>query len=122
MPPRFLVDVGVGKAVEEWLRIQKYDVLAVRDLDPRMSDNDILALAVREQRLVITMDKDFGALVYHSRQPHTGVLLLRLEDAPSDEKVAVVQKIIAGYADKLPDHFCVYQNSRLRIRSAITTL
>ena len=46
--PKFLGDVGVGKAVEEWLRTQQYDVLAVRDLDPRMSDNDILLCRIGE--------------------------------------------------------------------------
>lgn len=113
---KFLVDVGVGKAVEDWLRAERYEVMAVRDLDPRMSDSDILPLAVRERCLVVTMDKDFGELVYHCGQPHAGVLLLRLEDAPSDEKVAVVKKIIADHADELQGHFPVYQNHRLRIR------
>ena len=61
---KLLVDVGVGKAVEGWLRGEGHDVLAVRDLDPRMPDEEILKSAVQGQRLVITMDKDFGELVY----------------------------------------------------------
>jgi len=51
-----------------------------------MADLNILALAVREKRMVVTMDKDFGELVYRSREPHAGVLLLRLEEARSAEK------------------------------------
>jgi predicted nuclease of predicted toxin-antitoxin system len=84
---KLLVDVGVGKAVENWLASQGLDMVTVRDLNPGMTDATILALAVREQRLVITMDKDFGEMIFRSRQPHAGVLLLRLTDAPSDEKV-----------------------------------
>lgn len=53
---KLLVDVGVGKMVEKWLQAQGCDVLAVRDLDPRLPDSEILALAVQEQRLVITGD------------------------------------------------------------------
>lgn len=70
----FLIDVGVGKAVEEWIRSEGYDVLPVREIDPSMQDIDILSLAVAEQRILITMDKDFGELVYRSGQPHAGVL------------------------------------------------
>jgi len=33
-----LVDVGVGKAVEDWLRDRGYDVAAVRELDSGMED------------------------------------------------------------------------------------
>src|ERR1700687_1117117 len=61
--------------------IGSHERTAGRDVDPRMSDKDILDWAVREQRLVLTQDKDFGELVYLSGQAHAGVLLLRLEDA-----------------------------------------
>jgi predicted nuclease of predicted toxin-antitoxin system len=113
---RLLVDVGVGKAVEEWLRSAGYNVKAVRDVDPHMNDNAILAWAADENRLVMTMDKDFGELVYHSGRSHTGVLLLRLENARSAEKVRVVREIFTRHGDKLIHHFSVYQAGRLRIR------
>lgn len=111
-----LADVGVGRGVEDWLRNAGHDVAAVRDTDPAMGDDEILAWAVREQRLVLTMDKDFGELVYHSGQAHAGVLLLRLEDATVTEKVRVVSEIFTRHAQQLPGRFCVYQNGRLRIR------
>ena len=113
---KLLVDVGVGKMVEEWLQTQGHDILAVRDLDPRLPDSEILARAVREQRLVITMDKDFGELVYRSGQPHSGVLLLRLGEARSRKKVSVVRKILTQHAKQLTGCFAVYQGGRLRIR------
>jgi predicted nuclease of predicted toxin-antitoxin system len=81
-----------------------------------MDDADILAWAVQEQRLVITMDKDFGELVYHSGQAHAGVLLLRLDQANSQEKVQTVAAIFAQQGDQLAGHFSVYQNGNLRIR------
>jgi predicted nuclease of predicted toxin-antitoxin system len=113
---KFLVDVGVSKAVEEWLRSEGYDVVTVRDLDPRMPDIDILEEALRESRLVLTMDKDFGELVYSSGKAYAGVLLLRLAGARSEEKVAVVRNILQRYSEKLLGSFAVYQNGRLRVR------
>ena len=43
---KFLMDVGVSKAAEDWMRSEGYDVVAVREIDPRMSDIEILSLAV----------------------------------------------------------------------------
>jgi predicted nuclease of predicted toxin-antitoxin system len=113
---RLLVDVGVGKLVERWLATQDFDVLAVRDLDPEMADAAILALAAAEQRLVLTMDKDFGELIVRSGKLHAGVLLLRLDDAGSEEKQRIVQQIFALHHDALAGNYCIYQKGRLRIR------
>ena len=113
---KFLVDVGVGRKVEEYLLEKKYDTKAVRSLDQSMPDQEIIRLAALEKRIVITMDKDFGELVYHSGLDHCGILLLRLEDATGSEKQLVIAKIVAKYADNMKNNFCVYQNKKFRFR------
>ncbi len=62
---RFLVDMGVGIKVEEYLQKSGYNTTTIRKIDPCMSDHDIINLASSEDRIIITMDKDFGELVYH---------------------------------------------------------
>ncbi len=114
---RFLVDVNVGFAVADSLRDGGYDVIFAGDVDWRMPDIDMLSLAHGEERVILTMDTDFGELVYHSQQPHAGVLLLRMPGANRDEKVQVVQEIASRYGDQSPNHFCVYRQGRLRIRT-----
>ena len=113
---KFLVDVGVGKKVEEYLLEKRYDTKAVRSLDQSMPDQEIIRLAALEKRIVITMDKDFGELVYHSGMDHAGILLLRLEDATGSEKQKVIAQILEKYADNMENNFCVYQNKKFRFR------
>ncbi len=113
---KFLVDVGVGKKVENWLKENSFDVLAVRDIDSCAKDLQILQWAKDQQRMIITMDKDFGELVYNSGKLHSGVLILRLEDADGDTKVTAIKKILTEYFDKIEFRFCVFQDGRLRIR------
>ena len=113
---KFLVDVGVGKKVEEYLLEKSYDAKAVRSLDQRMPDQEIIRLAALENRIVITMDKDFGELVYHSGMDHCGILLLRLEDATGSEKQQVIEEILTKHADNIKNNFCVYQNKKFRFR------
>lgn len=98
------------------VRALGHDTVCVRGQDTTMPDADILAWAAAEQRLVVTMDKDFGELVCRSGLPHAGVLLLRLEAARTAEKVRVVTDIFTSHGDELPGHFSVYQDGRLRIR------
>lgn len=111
-----LIDVSAGQAIADAIRALGHDAAFVSDRDPTLPDPDILAWAVAEQRLVVTMDKDFGELVFRSGQAHAGVLLLRLEAARSAERVRIVTDIFTQYADQLPNHFAVYQDGRLRIR------
>ncbi len=113
---KFVLDVGVGNKVWEYLNTEGYDALLITMLNPNMPDSEILSIAENEERMVITMDKDFGELVYHSKKAHKGVLLLRLEDATGVEKVEVMQFIINNFKDQLEGKFCVFKNGRLRIR------
>lgn len=113
---KFLLDVGVGRKAEEWLISQGYDVKSIRTINPSMADETILNIAVMEKRMVITMDKDFGEMIYHSGLAHVGVLLLRLDEAPGEEKAQIIAQIMHGFEDKMLNRFCVYKNGRLRIR------
>ena len=78
---KLIVDVGVGMAVEETLREMGHDVRSVRDIGARMPDRKILELAAAEERVLVTMDKDFGDLAVREGAAHAGVLLVRLEEA-----------------------------------------
>jgi predicted nuclease of predicted toxin-antitoxin system len=92
---KVLVDVSAGQAIADALNALGHETLFVRDRDARMTDQEILAWAVSEERLVVTMDKDFGELVYRSDHQHSGVLLLRLESARTAEKTRIVTEILA---------------------------
>ena len=46
---KLLIDVGVGRSVEEFLKAAGHEVISVRELDPRLKDVDILDLATRKK-------------------------------------------------------------------------
>jgi predicted nuclease of predicted toxin-antitoxin system len=77
---------------------------------------DILERAAREDRTLITNDKDFGKLVFRSGQPHHGVILLRLQDESSANRVRMVQVVLEKYAGRLTGHFIVATERGIRLR------
>lgn len=113
---KFIVDVGVGRSIEEWLKLQGFEVVTISSINPEMKDSQIIELANIEVGIIITMDKDFGELVFKEHNSHKGILLLRLEDAVSEEKLAAIQNIIPEHLEKLENNFSVYQNGKLRTR------
>jgi len=113
---KFIIDVGVGKKVEDFLYKSGYDVLSVRDINPSMSDSKIIGIASKDNRIIITMDKDFGELVYNSGLTHKGILLLRTENCSGDKKIKILSEILRNYSSELEENFCVFSKDRLRIR------
>jgi predicted nuclease of predicted toxin-antitoxin system len=113
---RLLIDHNVGRGVAAALHRSGYDVAFADDVDPHLSDVAILRWAVEEQRVIVTQDHDFGALVYRSGQPHAGVLLLRMPSSTRDERLQTLLWILENHASSLQGRFSVFENDRLRIR------
>jgi predicted nuclease of predicted toxin-antitoxin system len=115
--PRFLFEVGVGNKAERTTADLGFDVKSLRSIDVRLDDSEILQIARTEHRVVVTMDKDFGELVYRRCKGHVGVLLLRMDDANGDAKANAMKSIVLNHADELSNAFSVYQHGVLRIRT-----
>ncbi len=79
-------------------------------------DFEILELSIAEKRIIVTMDKDFGELVFNSGHQHNGILLLRVEDMSGIEKAQIVRHILENFGEKIINSFSVYQKGKFRIR------
>lgn len=79
-----------------------------------MADDDILGKAYDEDWILITNDKDFGEKVYREKQPHHGVVLLRLQDERAASKIDAIKKLLDGYEEQLADAFVVVTETQVR--------
>jgi predicted nuclease of predicted toxin-antitoxin system len=111
---RFLVDECTGPAVARWLENRGHDVFSVYDDAPGIEDEEVLRQAHEEERILITNDKDFGGKVYRERYSHSGIVLLRLDNERSQNKIAVLRRLLEEYADRLPDQFVVATAEQVR--------
>jgi predicted nuclease of predicted toxin-antitoxin system len=97
---RFLADENIpGDAVTE-LETAGHDIVWVRTVAPGSKDEDVLALAVREERIILTFDKDFGELAWRTGLPvSTGIVLFRLPMPASTEVGAILAARISERTD-----------------------
>ena len=110
---KFLVDANLGRKFANILKNAGYDAVFVNDLQPLSTDEEILAKAVDERRIVITNDKDFGELVFRSGKAAAGVILLRTIATDSKERFVLVR----GALDKAMGKFVVVEEGRIRVRN-----
>jgi predicted nuclease of predicted toxin-antitoxin system len=117
MPLRFLVDESTGYLVAQHLSAAGYDAIAVVDVLPQASDREILTYAVREARIVVTNDKDFGDLIFFHRLQHQGVILLRGDDFRPTARWRLLDNTIQRYGHRLEGAFTVITDYGVRIRN-----
>lgn len=83
---KFLADMGISLRTVEWLRQLGHDVVHLRDRGlQKLPDDQILALALVEQRIILTIDLDFAQLLAISKQALPSVILFRLGNENYDE-------------------------------------
>src|SRR5579875_1337356 len=109
---RFLADESCDFAVVRALREAGYDVVAVRDANPGAPDEAVIRLAVREARVLLTEDKDFGQLVFARS---AGVVFIRFPANARQAMAQVVVQLIETRAQKIAGRFVVVQPGRIRI-------
>jgi predicted nuclease of predicted toxin-antitoxin system len=112
---RLLADESCDFRIVRALRAAGHDVLAVVEVAPGADDATVIELAVRERRVFVTEDRDFGQLVYAASKPTYGVILLRFPSSARAALPGILTEFLMNYGDKLEDRFVVLQPGRIRL-------
>lgn len=111
---RFIIDRCAGSRLADWLRDNGHDVLDTRSLVRDPGDRTLLELAESENRIVITIDKDFGELIYLHGVPHAG--LIRLPDVRMSQRIEIVEQLVARYRQELEERaILTIRGGRVRV-------
>lgn len=110
---KFLIDRCVGKRLSDWLISKGYDSLESRNLGPDPGDRTLLEWAVKDNRILITIDKDFGKFIFLEKAKHCGIV--RLPDVPSSKRIQLMEQILDNHSHDL-DKGAVITVRGLRIR------
>jgi predicted nuclease of predicted toxin-antitoxin system len=116
---RFLADESCDFSVVRALRAAGHDVVAVSEVAPTIEDREVIERAVREVRVLLTEDKDFGQLVYADARKSSGVILIRFPASARPALPALVLETVRQHEQQLAGSFVVLEPHRTRVRPAL---
>jgi predicted nuclease of predicted toxin-antitoxin system len=103
-----VADEGVDRQIVEQLRSVGHDVVYVAELAPSTSDDAVLQQANDRQAILITIDKDFGELVFRLNRVAAGVVLIRLEGLTTATKARSSRKRFATTRQRWSAHLASF--------------
>jgi predicted nuclease of predicted toxin-antitoxin system len=114
---KIMADESVDFPIIRKLRENNFDVVAVVEVCPSVSDEEVLNLANQLQGIILTADKDFGELSFRFKKVSYGIVLLRFAGITNPEKAALTLNVVKTYGSELYNKFCVVSKDAIRIRS-----
>jgi predicted nuclease of predicted toxin-antitoxin system len=99
------------------LREAGHDVVAIAEVAKGATDDQVLEHALKEDRVLITEDRDFGELVYARGRSSSGVILLRFHSRVHHARTTTVVEAVCKLGSRLRGRFTVIEPGRVRLSS-----
>jgi predicted nuclease of predicted toxin-antitoxin system len=110
-----LLDTCVSSLLARSIRTAGHDVVWTGDWEKDPGDDAIMAYAFQEDRVLLTLDKDFGALAVLHGKPHAGIM--RLVNLSVAEQVDAAHQVLTAHATALAAGAIItVERRRVRIR------
>ena len=114
---RFLANENFPVSSIRRLRAAGHDVKAVIEIDPGAEDPSVLSLAARENRILLTFDRDYGELIYRRGLPAPlGVAYLRFVPEHPQHAAEVIMALHQLAEIRLDGRYTVIESERIRQR------
>lgn len=116
---KFLLDANISPETRFYLADTfGFDVVdLISENKAYLTDEEVVVLAKRERRVIITFDLDFGEIYHFKKKGGVGVIILRLDD----QTVASVNRTLSYFFENegkkinLHKSLVVLESDRIRI-------
>jgi predicted nuclease of predicted toxin-antitoxin system len=116
---RFLANAGISPKTVEFLRRSGHDAIHVRELAMQRAPDRVLAEKARaDNRILLTFDLDFGAILALGVVDRPSVVIFRLSDERADSVNRRLEAVLSEQAAALESGALILvEDTRYRIRS-----
>lgn len=112
---KILLDTCVWGGARKEMEDAAHEVIWAGDWNEDPGDNEIIARAHSEGRVLVTLDKDFGELAIAHNVPHSGII--RLVDFSARQQAKACLAVIDQYAQELQSGAIITVSpGRMRVR------
>ena len=115
---RFLIDNNLSPKISQALRELGFDAVHVREYEmQRAPDQEIFECALKEERLIVSADTDFGFLLAKWGKEKPSVALFRHFPSSSEHQVQALLIIVKKFESELKQgSMIVIEPKGIRIR------
>ena len=99
------------------LRKAGYDITYIAEENKSISDAAVMNMAIEEERLILTFDRDYGELIFkHNYTPRQGIIYLRLLHYTPEEPGSVIHRLLSEFKIQTERMFTVFDGENIRQR------
>ncbi|MDR4507411.1 MAG: DUF5615 family PIN-like protein [Candidatus Brocadiaceae bacterium] len=114
---RILTDENISPKVVSFLRERGIDVIDTKEKNWHgKEDEEILEIAYKEKRFVLTHDSDFGTLAINEGKGNYGIVYLRLRNVNPRNVIKVYEQLLGLDTSISPGTILVIEETRIRIK------
>ena len=114
---RFLADENFPLRSVRVLSAAGHDILAVALESPGAPDDAVLDRAFREERVLLTFDRDYSGLLYlQGSQPPEGIVYFRFSPSSPEKPAEYLLALLEESGPSLPGMLTVAERERARQR------
>ncbi len=80
-----------------YLREKGFDIKAIGVESPGIKDREVMEIAMTEDRLILTFDRDYGELIFrHNFRPQQGVIYLRIDEFLPEQPGQLIETLLSN--------------------------
>ncbi|MDO8283279.1 MAG: DUF5615 family PIN-like protein [Thermodesulfovibrionia bacterium] len=115
---KFLADMPVSPKTVNYLRDIGHDIYRINEKGlPKAKDSEIVDIAINEQRIILTMDLDFPAIIAKSGMSTPSAIIFRLSDESHENINALLTNILPQIEKEvLKGAIVMIEDDRFRVR------
>ncbi len=92
---KYLANENVPFSSITYLKSKGYDIKAIGVDDPSITDDQVMQIAIDENRTIITYDSDYGELIFkHGYKPQAGVIFIRIQPTEPLETAKILEELL----------------------------
>ena len=100
-----------------YLRSKGFNISSIGTDNPSIQDHAVMTIAIREERTILTFDRDYGELIFkYNYRPTKGVIYLRLDAYKADEPGKIIEDLINKNEFDFDNSLTVLDKSGIRQR------
>ena len=100
-----------------YLRKKGFNVTSIGIDNPTIQDNIVMNIAIREERTILTFDRDYGELIFkHNYKPVKGVIYLRFNEYKPEEPGKIIEELVKSKEFDFDKALTVVDKSGIRQR------